>query len=146
MEQIQNHKSVDSQSIWLKSVRSELDWLDLTNPWLKEEIKSDPELIYSYFMGNCTLCLSSTRVHSPGCSVGRCVGVWVDVSPQSSPRLTSRLSSASVLHWWTIHQRISLDSMRNCAPPGLDGLQNIYILLEAPSSKLVRAGLKGLPL
>ena len=47
MEQIQNHKSVDSQPIWLKSVRSEAEWLDLTNPWLKEVIKSDPELISS---------------------------------------------------------------------------------------------------
>ena len=45
MEQIQNHKSMDSQPIWLKSVRSEADWLDLTNPWLKEVIKSDLELI-----------------------------------------------------------------------------------------------------
>ena len=47
MEQIQNHKSMDSQPIWLKPVRSEAYWLDLTNPWLKEVIKSDSELILS---------------------------------------------------------------------------------------------------
>ena len=51
MEQIQNHKSVDSQLIWLKSVKSEADWLDLTNPWLKEVIKSDPELILNILYG-----------------------------------------------------------------------------------------------
>ena len=32
MEQIENRKSVDSQQIWLKSVRYEPDWLHLTNP------------------------------------------------------------------------------------------------------------------
>ena len=51
MEQIQNHRSVDSQPIWLKSVKSEADWLDLTNPWLKEVIKSYPELIFSIIYG-----------------------------------------------------------------------------------------------
>ena len=51
MEQIQNHKSVDSQPIWLKSVRSEVDSVDLTNPWLKEVIKSDPEMIFSILYG-----------------------------------------------------------------------------------------------
>ena len=51
MEQIQNHKSVDYQPIWLKSIRSEADWLDLRNPWLKEVIKSDPELIFNILYG-----------------------------------------------------------------------------------------------
>ena len=51
MEQIQNHRSVDSQPIWLKSVRSKADWLDLTNPWLKEVIKSDLDLIFIILYG-----------------------------------------------------------------------------------------------
>ena len=51
MEQIQNPISVDSQPIWLKLVRSELNWLDLTNPWLKEVIWTDPELNFIILYG-----------------------------------------------------------------------------------------------
>ena len=51
MEQMKNHRSVDSQSIWLKSARSKANWLDLKNPWLKEVIKSDPELIFCILYG-----------------------------------------------------------------------------------------------
>ena len=51
MEQIQNHKSVDFEPIWLKSVRYEPDWLDLKNPWLEEVIWIDPELIFSILYG-----------------------------------------------------------------------------------------------
>ena len=51
MEQIQNPRSVDSQPFWLKSVRYATDWLDLTNPWLKEVIWTDPELIFSILYG-----------------------------------------------------------------------------------------------
>ena len=38
MEQIQFPKLVDFALIWLKSVSSALDWLDLTIPWQKELI------------------------------------------------------------------------------------------------------------
>ena len=38
MEKIKNPRSMDSQPIWLKWVRSKPDWLDMTNPWLKEVI------------------------------------------------------------------------------------------------------------
>ena len=83
MEQIQNHRLVDSQSIWFKSVRSEPDWLDLTNPWLKEVIKSDPELIFNSFYGELhPLSLSSTCVGSPTSFVDWCVVLWVDVLAQ----------------------------------------------------------------
>ena len=51
MEQIKNPRSVYSQPIWLKSVRSEPDWLDLRNPWLKEVIWTDPEFIFSILYG-----------------------------------------------------------------------------------------------
>ena len=51
MEQIQNPRSMDSQSIWLKSVSSAPDWLDLTNPWLKEVIWVDLELKFSLLYG-----------------------------------------------------------------------------------------------
>ena len=71
MEENQNHRSMDSQSIWLKSVKSEPDWLDLTNPWLKEVIKSDPELIFSILYAkfhppslSSTLLLSDWQLHS----------------------------------------------------------------------------------
>ena len=53
---------MDSQPIWLKSVRSEADWLDLTNPWLKEVIKSDPELIFSFFLWGIAPSLSPPHV------------------------------------------------------------------------------------
>ena len=51
MEQIQNPRSMDSQPIWLKSVSSAPDWLDMTNPWLKEVIWVDPELNFSLLYG-----------------------------------------------------------------------------------------------
>ena len=142
MEQIQNHKSVDSQSIWLKSVRFEADWLDLTNPWLKEGIKSDPELIYSCLHGElCPLSLSSTRVDSLGCSMDWCVGVWVDVLAQSAPRLTSRLSSASNQHWLTLPQ-LQWSVSLGFAPPWVGSPVFCINKAQDASSKLVRVGLR----
>ena len=69
-------------------------------------------------MGNCALSLSSTRVDSLGCSVDWCVDLWVDVSAQSGPWLTSRVSSALDLHWLTLHQLIWSDSLGIAAPLG----------------------------
>ena len=91
-----NPKSVDSQPIWLKSVRSEVDWLDLTNPWLKELIKSDPELILSILYGEFH---PPSLLHMFGLlwiGFGWCVRLWVDVSVQSAPWLTRRLSGISI--------------------------------------------------
>ena len=141
MEQIQNPRSVDFQPIWLKSVISRPDWLDLTNPWLKEVIWIDPELISTSFMGNCTLSLSSTRVGSPGSSVDWCVGLWVDVSAQSSPWLTNRLSSTLDLHWLTLHQLIWSVSL-GFAPPWAGSPGFCINEAQVSSSKLVRAGLR----
>ena len=147
MEQIQNqiNQWILNRFDWNQSDLEQIDWIWQILDWRRwsNQIQS---WYWVLFMGNFTLPLSSTRFGSSGWVLGRCVNVWVDVLARSGPRLTSRLSLASVVHWWTLHQLISLDSMRNCALPGLDGLQIVYILLEAPSSKLVRAGLKGFPL
>ena len=51
MEQIQIPKSVDFAPIWVKSVSSAPDWLDLTNTWLKEVIWVDPELNFGLLYG-----------------------------------------------------------------------------------------------
>ena len=93
-------------------------------------------------MGNFALSLSSTRFGSSGWVLGRCVSVWVDVSARSGPRLTSRLSPASVVHWWTLHQLISLDSTRNCAPPWARWPANCIYPGTTSSSKVVRAGIE----
>ena len=147
MEQIQNqiNQWILNRFDWIQSDLEQIDWIWQILDWRRwsNQIQS---WSWASFMGNFALPLSSTRFGSSGWVLGRCVSVWVDVSARSGPRLTSRLSPTSVVHWWTLHQLISLDSMRNFSPPGLDGLQIVYILLEAPSSKLVRAGLKGLPL
>ena len=96
MEQIQNYRSVDSKPIWLKSVKSEADWLDLTNPWLKEVIKSDPELILSILYG---------EFHPPSLlnmfwliwmSFGGWFSQQVEVSVKSALRLTIALSETQI--------------------------------------------------
>ena len=70
MEKILNPKSMDSQPIWLKSVSSIPDWLDLENPWLKEVIWIDPNLNFNLLYGELhPLSLSSTHVGSSGSSV-----------------------------------------------------------------------------
>ena len=132
---------MDSQSISLKSVRSEPDWLDMTNPWLKEVIKSNPRLIFSSLMGNCALSLSSTRVGSPGSSVDWCVSLLVDVLAQAAPRLTSRLSSASDRHWWTLLQ-LQWSVSLGFAPPWVGSPIFCINKAQAASSKLVRVGLR----
>ena len=147
MEQIQNHKSVDSQPIWLKSVRSEADSLDLTNPWLKEVIKSNPELIFSILYGEFRLPLSSTRFGSSG-------WVLVDASVNrlrcQSDQLSDwqlhsvRLRSGSVRHRSGIDGlSISIFGLSpwDLRPPGLDLIFCIY-LGTTSSSKLVRTGIE----
>ena len=152
MEQIQIHKSMDSQPIWLKSVRSEADWLDLTNPWLKEGIKSDPELIYSGLYG---------EFHPPSLlntfwliwmSFGGCFSQQVEVSVRSAPdwQLHSvRLRSGSARHRSGIDGlSISIFGLSpwDLHPPWAGSPVFCIYPGTASSSKLVRAGLKGLPL
>ena len=153
MEQIQNHRSVDSQPIWLKSARSEPDWLDLINPWLKEVIKSDPELIFSILYGEF---LPPSLLHTfwlIWMSFGGCFSQQVEVLVRSALRLTIALSETQIwlilaldLHWLTLHQLISFDSMRNCASPWAGCLVFCIYLGTTSSSKLARAGMKGFPL
>ena len=91
MEQIQNHISVDSQPILLKSVRYEEDWLDLTNPWLEEVIKLDPELILSILYGE----FLPPSLHMFGLvwmSFGGRFSQQVEMSVRLAPRLIVALS------------------------------------------------------
>ena len=143
MEQIQNqiNQWIPNRFDWNQSDLEQIDWIWQILDWRRGSNKIQSWSI-AVFMGNCALSLSSTRVDSLGCSVGRCVGVWVDVLAQSSPRLTSRLSTTSVLHWWTLHQLISLDSMRNCAPPWAGWPANCIYPGTASSSRLVRTGIE----
>ena len=63
MEQIQIPKSMDFPPIWLKSVSSAWDWLDLTIPWLKEVIWVDLGVHHNMQSWELhPLSLSSTRV------------------------------------------------------------------------------------
>ena len=96
MEQIQNHKSVDSQPIWLKLVRSEADWLDLTNPWLKEVIKSDPELIFNILYGEFRHPSLLHMFWLIWMSFGGCFNQQVEVSVRSAPQLTVALSETQI--------------------------------------------------
>ena len=96
MEQIQNHKSVDSQPIWLKSVRSEADWLDLTNPWLKEVIKSDPELIFNILYGEFRPPSLLNTFWLIWMSFGGWFSQQVEVSVKSALRLTIALSETQI--------------------------------------------------
>ena len=112
MEQIQNHRLVDSQPIWLKLVISEPDWLALTNPWLKEVIKSDPDFIFNIFMGNFALPLSSTCFGSSG-------WVLVDASINRLRCQSDQLSD------WQLHSvRLKSCSVRHKS--GIDGLSFSY--------------------
>ena len=88
--------TMDSQSIWLKLVRSKLDWLDLTNPWLKKVIWIDPNFIFSILYRELR---PLSLLHTCGLSWKLCglmcqyVG-WRVSSINSW--LTSRLSGSSV--------------------------------------------------
>ena len=135
MEQIQNHKSMDSQPIWLKSVRSEADWLDLTNPWLKEVINQIQSWSSTSFMGNCTLSLSSTCVGSPESSVDWCVSLisppnWKVGSVQLQISIDGLSLSYSGLSPWDLR------------PPWAGSPVLCINKAQAASSKLVRVGLR----
>ena len=153
MEQIQNHKSMDSQAIWFKLVRSKVDWLDLTNPWLKEVIKSNPVLIFSIFYGEFhpPSFLNTFLAHldefwwmlqSTGWGVSQ-ISPLIDSCTQWDSDLPQLDTDQALMDSPSFDLICVLGIF---SPPGLDGLQIVYILLEAPSSKLVRAGLKGFPL
>ena len=126
MEQIQNHKSVDSQPIWLKSVRSKADWLDLTNPWLKEVIKSDPKLIFSSLYG---------ELHSlsPPHVWALLEALWTDVSVYG---LMCQLNQAPSWQVGSVQLQICIDWLSiswfdlipwELHPPGMDLLVFLYI-------------------
>ena len=139
---------MDSQPIWLKSVRYELDWLDLTNPWLKEVIWTDPELIFNILYGESyPLSLSSTRVGSPGSSVDWCVSLWIDVSVCG---LMCQLNQPPDWQVGSVQLQISIDWLSLCcsgmSPWDLRPLGWISFFCinkaQAASSKLVRVGLR----
>ena len=96
MKQIQNPRSVDSQLIWLKSVKSELDGLDLTNPWLKEVIWTNPKLIFNILYGDlCPLSL----LHTCGLiwmSFGGRFSQQVEVAVRSALQLTIARSETQI--------------------------------------------------
>ena len=92
-------------------------------------------------MGNCALSLSFTCLGSPGSSMDWCVSLWVDVSSQSSPQLTSRLSSASDHYWMTLPQ-LQWSVSLGFAPPWLGSPIFCINKAQDASSKLVRIGIE----
>ena len=150
MEQIQNHRSVDSQPIWLKSVRSEADWLDITNPWLKEVIKSDPQLIFNILYGES---LPPSLLHT---FLAHLDEFWWML--QSTGWGVSQINSPmdNCIQWDSDLAQLDTDQalmdspsaylayvLGICAPWA--GSPCFYIYPSTtPSSKLVRVGLKGL--
>ena len=148
MEQIQNPRSVDSHPIWLKSVRFEPDWLDLTNPWLKEVIKSDPELIFSILYGEF---FPPSLLHTfwlIWMSFGGCFSQQVEVSIRSALRLTIALSETQIWlsktqirHWWTLLQ-LQWSISLGFVPPWAGSPIFCINKAQAASSKLVRTGIE----
>ena len=145
MEQIQNPRSVDSQPIWLKLVRSTPYWPNLTNPWLKEVIWVDPELNLRFIYGEFH---RPSLLHMCGLiwmSFGGCFSQQVEVSVRSALRLTFRLSRSSVQlqirHWWTLLQ-LQWSISLGFTPPGMDILFFCINKAQITSSKLVRTGIE----
>ena len=148
MEQIQNHKSVDSQPIWFKSDRSKPNWLDLTNLDWRRWSNQIQSWYLAFFMGNCTLSLSSTRFGSSG-------WVLVDASVNrlrcQSDQLSDwqlhsvRLRSGSVRHILGIDGlsiSIFVLSPWDLHPPGLDLPVFVYIQEQQPLPGWLELGLR----
>ena len=153
MEQIQNHRSMDSQPIWLKSVRSEAESLDLTNPWLKEVVKSYPELIlsihYGEFFPPSLLNTFLAHLDEFWCML-QSTGWGVS---QISPPFDSCTQWDSDLAQLDIDQALMDSPLADFIwfhddlhPPWAGSPVFCIYPGTASASKLVRAGLKGLPL
>ena len=149
MEQIQNHRSMDSQSIWLKSVRSEADSLDLTNPWLKEVIKSDPELILSVLYGEFRPPLSPQHVlahldefwwmlQSTGWGVSQ-ISSLIDNCTQWDSDLAQLDTDQALMDSPSAYLVYLLGIW---APPGLDLLVFVYIQAQQPLPRELELGLR----
>ena len=138
---------MDSQLIWLKSVRFEADWLDLTNPWLKEVIKSDPELRFSILYGEFR---PPSLLHTfwlIWMSFGGCFNQQVEVLVKSALRLTIALSETQI---WLRH-RSGIDGLSitifglspwDLRPPWARSPGFCIYPSTAASSKLVRTGIE----
>ena len=136
---------MDSQQIWLKSVRYKPDWLDLTNTWLKEVIWTDTELNFSILYGEFH---PPSLLHMFGLirmSLGGCFSQQVEVSVKSALWLTFRLSRSSfqlqIRHWWTLLQ-LQWSISLGFAPRGMDLLFFCINKPRVSSSKIVRTGIE----
>ena len=136
-----NPKSVDTQPIWLKSIRSGADWLDLTNPLLKEGIKSGSRADLQWSSWGIAPSLSPPHVWT------LLDALWTDVSVYG---LMCQLNQAPGWQVVPVQLQICIDWLSiswfdlipwELHPPGLDLLIFVYIQAQQPLWR-VRTGIE----